>query len=100
MACGECADRARMQQPYEPSGSPVSNRSVTAKRPVGVGASDAPTATVKRATTRPPSSTVSRRAPSETSSFHGTRLRLDDDWAIHATRLLPAWELITPSHPG
>ena len=46
MACGALADSARMQQPYGPAGSPVSRRSVTAKRPVGVGASGAPMATV------------------------------------------------------
>ena len=46
MACGELALRARMQHPYGPCGSPVVSRSVTAKRPVGVGALGCPIATM------------------------------------------------------
>jgi hypothetical protein len=66
IACGECAESARMQQPYRPLGLFVDSLSVTAKRPVGVGASGLPTATVYCWRTFPPSVTVSRRLDTDT----------------------------------
>src|SRR5581483_2255775 len=100
IACGATADSASTQQPYGPLGSPVSSRSVTSKRPVGVGASGRPTATVYCWITLPPSSTVSLWAESDTRSSIGTRVNDAAVWGIQPTLPFPASGLITPSQPG
>jgi hypothetical protein len=51
---GWCPERPKAYQPNGPEGSPVATRSVTLKRPVGVGESAAPTPIGKAATIRVP----------------------------------------------
>src|SRR5690348_2238242 len=97
IACGDFADRARMQQPYGPAGSPVSSRSVTEKLPVGVGASGRPIATVYCFCVLPLSRTVSWRLASDTLSSQDSRPSHTAERCTHPNLPLPARVLTTPS---
>ncbi len=98
IACGETADSARMQHPYGPVGSPVDSRSVTANRPVGVGARR--TADRDRVALHHAARIEHGQPPRGQRDLDLVRhaAELVADSGIHPSRLLPASVLTTPSH--